>query len=351
MKPMTVRDMLDLLEGSVPAAALGAALELRLFELLETAPRDAEEVSRALGIPACRCRAWLDVLVGAGVLEEEERGFVPSAAAQATVLASYDPAAWALLAEESRHRLPALCDLPRRLRDTGRGAPHPTPGPPAYVAAMAADPALARRFTRMLAAVHRSFAARVAAALDLSGVERLVDLGGGSGVVAMAIARRSPGIAATVVDIPTVCDAGREIVGEAGLSDRIAFHPAEFLRDDLPAPFDLALLCDVNVFDDALFRKVHAALHPGGRLVIVDQFAPAAGIAPPARRHWVLESALAGEPFAYPTVDAVSGQLTRAGFGAPRVAPLPAGADEDSPFDRGFLVIEARRVSYPVAQS
>ena len=37
MRPGTVRDVLDLLEASVPAAALGAALEPHLFELLAAA--------------------------------------------------------------------------------------------------------------------------------------------------------------------------------------------------------------------------------------------------------------------------------------------------------------------------
>jgi hypothetical protein len=84
--------------------------------------------------------------------------------------------------------------------------------------------------------------------------------------------------------------------------------------------------------------------------VIVDQFAPAAGVAPPARRHWVLESALADEPFAYPTVAEVSVQLARAGFGAVSAAPLAAAAGDESPFDAGFVVVEGRRVDYPVSQ-
>ena len=77
------------------------------------------------------------------------------------------------------------------------------------------------------------------------------------------------------MDLANVCDAGREIAAESALAERIAYHPADFLRDELPTGFDLALECDVNVYSEALFRQVRKSLRRGGRFVIVDEFAPA----------------------------------------------------------------------------
>jgi hypothetical protein len=63
-------DVLDALDQPLVGAAVGAALELGLFWLLETESRDAAEVGRALGIPVGRCRAWLKVLATAGLVQE-----------------------------------------------------------------------------------------------------------------------------------------------------------------------------------------------------------------------------------------------------------------------------------------
>jgi 16S rRNA G1207 methylase RsmC len=66
---------------------------------------------------------------------------------------------------------------------------------------MAQSPERARRFTRMLGEIHRPLAAELAETLDMTGVRRLMDLGGGSGVVSLALLNRHPELTAVVVDI------------------------------------------------------------------------------------------------------------------------------------------------------
>jgi len=105
--------------------------------------------------------------------------------------------------------------------------------------------------------------------LDLTGVHQLMDVGGGSGVVSIALLRKYPDLAATVIDIENVCIAGREIAGENSLSERITYHPANFTQDDLPGGFDMIMLCDVGVFGEEFFLRLWKSLNPGGRLVIV----------------------------------------------------------------------------------
>ena len=62
MKPLTPDEVLDLLDGSTTSATLGAAMELGLFWLLEKQPLDLQGVASELGIPAIRCKYWLDLL-------------------------------------------------------------------------------------------------------------------------------------------------------------------------------------------------------------------------------------------------------------------------------------------------
>jgi hypothetical protein len=277
MKPSSGDQVLDLLDAPFLSAALGAALELGLFWLLQDRPRAADEVAAALGIPPRRCRHWLQLLASAGLLAEGPAGYAPSAPARSAILDGYSQDTWALLAAEAREMLPSFRDLALHLTDRGSVWPALGFAPVDYLVEMTESPERARRFTRMLYEIHQPLADSLAEALDMTGVNRLMDLGGGSGVVSMALLRCHPHLTAVVVDIAPVCQAGREIAVENGLAGRITYLPADFVHGELPTGFDLVLECDVNVYSEDLFRKLGASLNPGGRLVIVDEFAPEPG--------------------------------------------------------------------------
>jgi SAM-dependent methyltransferase len=223
------------------------------------------------------------------------------------------------------------------------------------------QPERARGFTWMLYELHLPLAERLADHLDLSGVVRMMDLGGGSGVLSLALLRRHPHLTAVVVDIPTVCEAARRLVhelvretgdriarhaagdsvGAQAIPERIAYHPADFLHAPLPGGFDLILECDVGEYGPPLLQKVRSALNPGGRLVIVDQFAPEEGVAPwqPPYPQWAFLGSLE-DPTSRgrPTATEILSRLEEAGFGELSCEPLPAG--HGNRWLEGWLVIE-----------
>ncbi len=343
MEPATTDDVLDLMDAAFAATALGAAMELGLFWLLRERARGATEIAAALGIPERRCRYWLQLLSRTGLLDRGAGGYAPSATARAAILDAYSRETWTLLAEEARERLPGLRDLPLHIRREGSAWEALGLAPRDYVARMAEDSPWARRFTRMLYEIHGPLAEHLAEHLDMSGVERFMDLGGGSGVLSLALLRRHRGPTAVVVDIPGVCAAGREIAAGKSLEDRLTFHPADFLRDDLPSGFDLVLECDVDVYGVDLFRKVRAALNPGGRFVIVDQLAPAAGVPHPTRVHWAFQGSMQRPEFGYPTAEEIRSQLAETGFRILSQAFLPPIRDAADRFTRETTLIEAGR--------
>lgn len=316
-------------------------MELGLFWLLEKNPLDNEGVARALGIPEQRCSYWLQLLSDAGLLEQVSGRYAPSSLARAAILEAFSHDSWALLAEEARRRSSGLRDLPLHIREPGSVWNVLGLAPPMYDAEMARQPELARRFTRMLYELHRPMAEELSGFLDLSSVNRLMDLGGGSGVVSMALLRRYPRLTAVVVDIANVCAAGREIAAENGLADRISYHPADFLREPLPSGFDTVLECDVDVYGPALFSKVRDALKPGGRFVIVDQLAPDEGAAPPSRGHWAFLASLRDPDFRYFSPGEISDRLTEQGFRIESTRPLPPVRGVATRFTRGMVVIDA----------
>ena len=341
MKPVTTDDVFDLVESWATSAALNAALELGLFWLLADEPMDTTGIAQALEIPTNRCQYWLQLLSSTGLIERGSEGYVPSATARTAILDAYSQETWAFLAGEARDRFPAVQDLALHIRDARSVWAIQGLTPPDYFARISQSPERARNFTRMLYEIHLPLAEQVAKVLDMSGVDRLMDLGGGSGVVSLALLRRYPHLAAVVVDIPNVCAAGREIAAENSMEDRITYLTADYVRDELPSGFGLVLVCDSGPYDKALFLKIRGALNPGGRLVIVDQPAGTEGLAPSAWLHWAFLASLDNPSFTLLTLSQVRSRLKQAGFQLLSERTLPHS--EVRRWSSDWVMIEACR--------
>src|SRR6267378_1789217 len=74
---------------------------------------------------------------------------------------------------------------------------------------------------------------------DFGRYARMLDIGGNSGEFALEICKAHPSVQATVVDLPVVCDIGREHVRREPEATRITFVEANALEDRLPEGFDV----------------------------------------------------------------------------------------------------------------
>lgn len=341
MKPKTTEDVLDLLAAYLPAAALGAAMELGLFWLLADKPHSAPHLATALHIPLNRCNAWLRLLADLGLLDETQAGYAPSPVAREAILEAQSRHFWAFHAREDRQASRLVRDMAVNIRLPTSDWADPPRSEPDYFQRIVQDPVYAVDFTRMLCEIHLPLAERLAGMLDMAGVRRLMDVGGGSGVVSLALLRRWPELSSVVVDTANVCAAGRAIAAENGLDTRITYLAADILHDSLPGGFDMALLCDVGFADQALFRRVLGALNPGGRLAIVEKLAPNETDGPPSRlpAGFVAAMESPGESWRL-TVETVRALLAAVGFGAFSSTPIPAG--DLLPWNLDWTLIQAR---------
>jgi len=314
MKIATTEDVSKLLGMYIASVALGAALELGLFWRLAEEPMAAEDVTKAFGIPFNRCQCWLELLTGLGLLKRLGETYATSSTAHTAILKAYSKETWTLLAQERRERYPAGNDLSLHIPHSDSVWAAQGLEPPDYVAQMMKSPERARSFTRMLYEIHRPLAEKLAQNLDTTGVRRLMDLGGGSGVVSLSLLKRHSNLTAVVVDIANVCDAGREIAAQTTMAERIGYHAANFLQDELPTGFDVVLECDVGIYTEELFRKVWSCLNPGGRVVIVDWLAQPRREPSLQRRMGAFLSSLRTPGFVTTTAAEVQGLLVRVGF-------------------------------------
>jgi cyclopropane fatty-acyl-phospholipid synthase-like methyltransferase len=109
--------------------------------------------------------------------------------------------------------------------------------------------------------------------VDFSGVQHLVDVGGGNGSNIIRLARRYPQLKASVFDAPSVCEIARAHIDREGLADRLGAVPGDCFRDPFPAGVDCILFCHFFTIwseerNQELLRKAHAALPEGGAAII-----------------------------------------------------------------------------------
>jgi len=335
MKKLTTKEEVsNLLTASLSSFALGAAIETGLLEMLAEKPMSGEEVSRIMNIPGRRGHYWLQMLTELGILEMDSQIYVPSALAHSAILDVEDfrKLRFKHTVVDERKRVVGLCNFALYVSEPSIWKAQGLTEPAGYVEKMNADPERAYSFTRLLYNVHQNLGHELADLLDLTGVHTLMDLGGGSGVEAMAFSQKYPELNITIVDVENVCVVGREIVKENGLSDRITFHATDFLVDELPQDFDFVLHCDVGVYGVEQFRKLWASLKPGGRMAVIFQFPLLENSAPVQFLEWAFLDSLKDPGFGFPTVAQVREQLTQAGF-----YPLP----EEHTLSDGRILIQA----------
>jgi len=126
---------------------------------------------------------------------------------------------------------------------------------------------------------HRTLetAPKIATQIDLRHARTLLDLGGGPGTYAMAFLAKNPRLRATVCDRPAALDVAREIASTHKAGARLSYIPLDLLTEAIPGTYDVIWYSNVlHIYspqdNQALFRRLLAALNPGGRLLIQDAF-------------------------------------------------------------------------------
>ena len=110
----------------------------------------------------------------------------------------------------------------------------------------------------------------VVSAFDLSRFHRFVDLGGGTGHLALAARHRYPHLTVTLFDLAETIAIAREYV-----PDHVEMIAGDFFTDQLP-PSDLYAIGRIlhdwsDEKNHRLLKRIHAALAPDGALLVAER--------------------------------------------------------------------------------
>ena len=111
--------------------------------------------------------------------------------------------------------------------------------------------------------------------LDLNGVKKMLDIGGGSGAFSMQFIEKNQDMNAVVFDLPYVIPLTKKYVEAFPLKERISYISGDYLENDFGNDYDLIFLSaivHINSFDEnkRLIKKCYDALNPGGQIIIKD---------------------------------------------------------------------------------
>lgn len=294
--------------GFWPARAFSAALELGIYDLLSGGAMDADQIAERLGLRSPSLPALLDALVGLGALARADGRY--------SLVGPVD-AGLAELAGTAAYR--AWADLPAALRGDVR---------PTMFSDLAADPAALRRFVEAMGSVSAPLHAALIERLDGAGT--VCDVGGADGRLAVALARRHPGLRVITFDLPALLPLAEATIEAAGVGGRVTAVAGDFLSDPLPSVDTVVLslvLLDWPVDDKRrLLAAVAQALPEGGKVVVLDRMEQRPG---PERGTFELLRSLHllvthGDAFPF-SVEELAGWLAEAGFSSPVAVPLGDG--------------------------
>ena len=132
-----------------------------------------------------------------------------------------------------------------------------------------------RVFGEAMRAMGIRIARRLAEALDLDDVQRMLDVGGGFGHFARVLCEAAPDLHAVVLDRPEVVELARRDLGDGPLADRIELVGGDYHDTDFGSGYDLVLLANVLHQESAaqaarLISRSARALAPGGRVAVLD---------------------------------------------------------------------------------
>jgi hypothetical protein len=273
--------LIQLVQGGAMAQMVCAAAELGVADLLAGGSKHVTELAQATQAHAPSLRRLLRALVTLGICAECEndafsllpRGDILRSDAASSVRS------WVLWF--GQHQWPSWGQLahPVRTGETRRGA---------GFAFLDRDPVTAARFNGAMVELTRIVANDLVRAYDFTGLERVVDVGGGCGTLLAAILEAYPGLHGTLFEMPHATAAARRHLADRGVSDRCEQVIGSFF-DAIPPGAGLYVLKQiVHDWDDEraalILRNCHRAAAPDARLLLIERIMPLRLEASPAHR-------------------------------------------------------------------
>jgi|UniRef100_A0A7C3YZI4 predicted O-methyltransferase YrrM len=266
------QELMDLVRGFRPAKIIMVATDLEMFDHLEEF-RTVSEVAAAVKADSRAVGILLNALAALGVVVKEDERFRNGELSSRYLVRGKEEYRGAIV-RHMHHTWWGWSELEDTVK---RGHADMARSERWLDRVSEPEAEWVREFIWGMHAIARDLAPRVAALVDLAGVKRLLDLGGGPATYAIAFAQANPRLRATVFDLPQPIAIAKENIRRHGLNDRIDTLPGNFLEDSIGSGYDFIWISQIlhsHTEEQCrlIIDKAVKAVNPGGQVVIQDFF-------------------------------------------------------------------------------
>ncbi|MFZ5569382.1 MAG: methyltransferase [Thermodesulfobacteriota bacterium] len=300
--------LLEEVRGFMKSRIILTGVELDLFTQVQRGVDTAEGLAKQNGLDLRALRRLMDAVVTYGLLDKQGGRY------------ALTPEAAFLSADHPESTLPMMLHMNELWNNWSGLTAVVTTGKNLQPVSVSKKTEKNRKaFIGAMHVVGRHLSREIAGALDLSPYRKMVDIGGSSGTYTIAFLQRNPAMKAVIFDLEPVIPLAEERIRSAGMLDRVELAAGNYYTDPLPEGCDLALLSAIihqNSPDQnrELYGKIHAALVPGGTLMIRDHIMDENRTVPPGGAVFALNMLVGTQGGDTYTFREISGDLEAAGF-------------------------------------
>jgi len=244
--------------------ALHAAVNLDIFTILGKESMTAEEIAGKLNSGARGTIMLLNALTAMDFLKKKDNKYANT------------PLSAAFLIKDSPKYLGHIIILHHSLVESWQHLDQAViDGRPLRKKIFHAEKEERENFLMGMFNLAMTIAPAVAAAIDLSGRRRLLDMGGGPGTYAIHFCMQNPDLKATVFDLPATRPVAEEIIDRFKMAERINFEGGDYTFEDIKGKYDAAWLSHILHSESPegcrkIIGRSVSALEPGGMILIHD---------------------------------------------------------------------------------
>jgi predicted O-methyltransferase YrrM len=296
--------------GDVSTRVLMTGIELELFDHLST-PRSAADVAPALGLHVKNTGHLLDALTALGLLHKEGGNYQNTSATEASLVTGKATYVGASLVNEARWKEDVLKNMPRIVRDG------PLPAQDDIASGELWAEMAAHQVGEQLGGAGPRAARIVQALPEFPRMKKMLDLGGGAGLIGSSIVSAHPTMCGVLFDRPEVIRVARQFLAAYGMEERMTTIGGDYAKDPIGDGYDLVWASfTLNFFRGQLapiLRKIYASLMPGGVFVSCADGLTHERTQPPMMVLSMVTTALAGSDMCFDQGEIAEGML-EAGF-------------------------------------
>ena len=265
--------LLDIIVGKWLSQAVCVAAELGIADLLKDGPRSSADIAAATGASEDGVYRLLRALGCVGLFTESDgRRF--ALAERGTPLRSDIPGSVRGFARFVGHEINGRPggDLVLSVK-TGNPSFDHVFGAPVFDY-MATRPEVAAIMNEAMTSLSRAEVHAVVSAYDFRGIQTLVDVGGGHGLLLAEVLKANPALRGILFELPHAIDGARALLQKAGVGDRCDVLSGDFFTA-VPEGGDAYVMKRViHDWDDEhsirILRNCRQAMRPGRRLLVVE---------------------------------------------------------------------------------